>query len=126
MTTIIIISHSEDIANGTKALLNQMAQDVNVIAHGGVDGGIGTSFDDIQNIINNLDDDALCFYDLGSSEMNLDLAIEMYEGPHHVKKIDAPIVEGSFTAAVKLSVGGTIDEAIQEVGQTSFKENTFD
>lgn len=61
MTTIIIISHSEDIANGTKALLNQMAQDVNVVAHGGVDGGIGTSFDDIQNIINNLDDDALCF-----------------------------------------------------------------
>ena len=50
------------------------------LAHGGVDGGIGTSFDDIQNIINNLDDDALCFYDLGSSEMNLDLAIEMYEG----------------------------------------------
>ena len=48
MTTIIIISHSEDIANGTKALLNQMAQDVNVVAHGGVDGGIGTSFDDIQ------------------------------------------------------------------------------
>ena len=35
MTTIIIISHSEDIANGTKALLNQMAQDVNVVAHGG-------------------------------------------------------------------------------------------
>ena len=97
MTTIIIISHSEDIANGTKALLNQMAQDVNVVAHGGVDGGIGTSFDDIQNIINNLDDDALCFYDLGSSEMNLDLAIEMYEGSHHIKKIDAPIVEGSFT-----------------------------
>ena len=50
----------------------------------------------------------------------------MYEGPHHVKKIDAPIVEGSFTAAVKLSVGGTTDEAIQEVAQTSFKENTFD
>ena len=45
---------------------------------------------------------------------------------HHIKKIDAPIVEGSFTAAVKLSVGGTTDEAIKEVAQTSFKENTFD
>ena len=65
------------------------------------------------------------FYDLGSSEMNLDLAIEMYEGSHHIKKIDAPIVEGSFTL-VKLSVGGTTDEAVKEVAQTSFKENTFD
>ena len=126
MTSIIIISHSADIAKGTKSLLNQMAKDVNIIAYGGVYGGIGTSFDDIQNIINNLEDDALCFYDLGSSEMNIDLAIEMYDGPHHIKKIDAPIVEGSFTAAVKLSVGGTTDEAIQEVAQTSFKANAFD
>ena len=100
-------------------------KDVNVVAHGGVDGGIGTSFDDIQNIINNLDDDALCFYDLGSSEMNLDLAIEMYEGSHHIKKIDAPIVEGSFTASETLS-WRTTDEAVKEVAQTSFKENTFD
>ena len=46
--------------------------------------------------------------------MNLDLAIEMYEGSHHIKKIDAPIVEGSFTAAVKLSVGGTTDEAVKK------------
>ncbi|MDU4601823.1 MAG: PTS-dependent dihydroxyacetone kinase phosphotransferase subunit DhaM, partial [Staphylococcus warneri] len=30
MTTLVIISHSEQIANGTKALLQQMAPDVNV------------------------------------------------------------------------------------------------
>ena len=61
------------------------------------------------------------FYDLGSSEMNLDLAIEMYEGSHHIKKIDA-IVEGSFTAAVKLSVGGTTDEAIKKSLKLLLKE----
>ena len=53
------------------------------------------------------------FYDLGSSEMNLDLAIEMYEGSHHIKKIDAPIVEGSFTASETLSCG-TTDEAVKK------------
>ena len=41
MTTLVIISHSEQIANGTKALLQQMAPDVNVVANGGVNGDIG-------------------------------------------------------------------------------------
>ena len=31
--------------------------------------------------------------------MNLDLAIEMYTGDYRIEKVDAPIVEGSFTAA---------------------------
>lgn len=116
MTTIILISHSHDIALGTKKLIQQMAGDVDVIAKGGLkDGSIGTSFDDINNTLNDLNDDALCFYDIGSSEMNLDMAIEMYTGDYQIVKVDAPIVEGAFTAAVKLSVGGSLEDAIQEV-----------
>lgn len=64
-----------------------------------------------------LEDDALCF-DIGSSEMNVDMAIEMYEGNHRVLKVDAPIVEGSFIAAVKLSIGGSIDDALAEIKQS--------
>ncbi|TGV00142.1 PTS-dependent dihydroxyacetone kinase phosphotransferase subunit DhaM, partial [Mesorhizobium sp. M8A.F.Ca.ET.173.01.1.1] len=48
-------------------------------------------------------------------EMTLDLAIEMYDGKHRVEKIDAPIVEGTFTAAVNISVGNTVDEVINEL-----------
>ncbi|RIP36007.1 PTS-dependent dihydroxyacetone kinase phosphotransferase subunit DhaM [Staphylococcus gallinarum] len=117
MTSIIIVSHSEAIANGTKALLEQMARDVKVIAQGGTEGRIGTSYDHIQELINGLTNDAICFYDIGSAEMNLDLAIEMYTGDYRVEKVDAPIVEGSFTAAVKLSVGGNFDETLQEIKQ---------
>src|SRR5699024_12751246 len=66
--------------------------------------------DDIQTMVNQVDDDALCFYDIGSAEMNTDLAIEMYEGEHRLEKIDAPIVEGTFTAAVKVpsTIGASI------------------
>ncbi|WP_141038904.1 dihydroxyacetone kinase phosphoryl donor subunit DhaM, partial [Listeria monocytogenes] len=104
-----------------KQLLEQMVSDVNVLACGGTDDGyIGTSFNSIQNTINHLEDDALCFFDLGSAEMNLDMAIEMYEGSHQVVKVNAPLVEGSFTASVKLSTGGSIEEAIDEVYRTSF------
>ena len=71
------------------------------------------------------DDDALCFYDLGSSEMNIDLAIDMYKGKYHIYKVNAPIVEGSFTAAMSLSVGKTANEAIQEVNRSSFKSTAF-
>ncbi|PWZ99354.1 PTS-dependent dihydroxyacetone kinase phosphotransferase subunit DhaM [Staphylococcus pseudintermedius] len=112
MTQIVLVSHSDKIAEGTQELLAQMAQDVNVVAIGGIEGEIGTSFDDISAVLNDINDDAICFFDIGSSEMNLDMAIEMYTGTHRIEKVDAPIVEGSFIAAVALSTGQTIDEAI--------------
>ncbi len=119
MPKIILVSHSKEIANGTKSLLKQMAGDVDIIPIGGLpDGSIGTSFDIIQEALTKLDDDALCFYDIGSSEMNVDMAIEMYEGNHRVLKVDAPIVEGCFIAAVKLSIGGSIDDALAEIKQS--------
>ncbi|HHM2946205.1 TPA: dihydroxyacetone kinase phosphoryl donor subunit DhaM [Staphylococcus aureus] len=119
MPKIILVSHSKEIASGTKSLLKQMAGDVDIIPIGGLpDGSIGTSFDIIQEVLTKLEDDALCFYDIGSSEMNVDMAIEMYDGNHRVLKVDAPIVEGSFIEAVKLSIGGSIDDALAEIKQS--------
>ncbi|HDJ2942220.1 TPA: PTS-dependent dihydroxyacetone kinase phosphotransferase subunit DhaM [Staphylococcus aureus] len=119
MPKIILVSHSKEIASGTKSLLKQMAGDVDIIPIGGLpDGSIGTSFDIIQEVLTKLEDDALCFYDIGSSEMNVDMAIEMYDGNHRVLKVDVPIVEGSFIAAVKLSIGGSIDDALAEIKQS--------
>ncbi len=119
MPKIILVSHSKEIASGTKSLLKQMAGDVDIIPIGGLpDGSIGTSFDIIQEVLTKLEDDALCFYDIGSSEMNVDMAIEMYDGNHRVLNVDAPIVEGSFIAAVKLSIGGSIDDALAEIKQS--------
>ena len=117
MSAILLVSHSRDIAEGTRQLLKQMAGDVDVYAVGGVEDGkeIGTSFDAIQEQINNIDEDLICFYDLGSVEMNLDMALEMYEGNCERVKVEAPIVEGSFTAAVKLSTGASLNDALEEV-----------
>lgn len=117
MSAILLVSHSRGIAEGTRQLLKQMTGDVDVYAVGGVEDGkeIGTSFDAIQEQINNIDEDLVCFYDLGSAEMNIDMALEMYEGNYERVKVAAPIVEGSFTAAVKLSTGASLDEALEEV-----------
>lgn len=110
MAEILIISHSAEIAEGTKALISQMAGDTVIHASGGVDGGIGTNIDQITEMLDNVNDDTLCFYDIGSSKMNLEMAIEMYTGSHSVYLTEAPIVEGSFLAAVESSIGSTADQ----------------
>src|SRR5699024_8847680 len=116
MTQIIIVSHSKEIADGTKALVNQMVgENINITAQGGVHGEIGTSYDDMHTIVNQVDCVDICVYEIGWSERNTGLAIEMYEGEHRLEKIDAPSVEGTFTAAVNLSVGKTIDEGLDEL-----------
>ncbi|HCZ8469463.1 TPA: PTS-dependent dihydroxyacetone kinase phosphotransferase subunit DhaM [Staphylococcus aureus] len=116
----LIQAFAEAVESRGKVTLNEKTMyDVVARAAGGLpDGSIGTSFDIIQEVLTKLEDDALCFYDIGSSEMNVDMAIEMYEGNHRVLKVDAPIVEGSFIAAVKLSIGGSIDDALAEIKQS--------
>lgn len=115
MTSLVIVSHSEKIAEGTKELLGQMSPNIDVIAVGGADGEIGTSFDEISEVLNQLENDALCFFDIGSAEMNLDMAIEMYTGQHRIEKVTAPLVEGSFLASVSLSTNGDFDQAVEAV-----------
>lgn len=62
-----------------------------------------------------LEDDVLCFYDIGSLEMNVDMVIEMYDGNYCVLKVDVLIVEGSFIVVVKLLIGGLIDDVLVEI-----------
>lgn len=115
MTSIIVVSHSEEIAKGIKKLIHQMVEGVEVIAVGGSDGTIGTSFEPIQQAIEGVKDNALCFYDLGSAEMNLDMAIEMYSGEYRIEKVEAPIVEGSFLASVNISTGMSYEDVVASV-----------
>ncbi len=117
MADILIISHSSQIAEGTKSLVEQMARDVTIHASGGVDGGIGTNIDQISGMLEGIEDDTICFYDIGSSLMNLEMAVEMYDGPHTVHISNAPIVEGSFLAGVESSVGSSADDILEKLNE---------
>ncbi|WP_394876789.1 dihydroxyacetone kinase phosphoryl donor subunit DhaM [Mammaliicoccus lentus] len=124
MATIGIISHSKDIAQGVKDLLAQMSPDVTVIAKGGNnEGEIGTSIDTVNEIIDELTEDALLFYDIGSAEMNLEMAIDLYEGDYKLYKVDGPIVEGAFLASLSLSTGATLEEAISSIEREFSKKS---
>lgn len=115
MTEILIISHSSEIAEGTRSLVSQMAGDTVIHASGGVEGGIGTNIDQINDMLEKIEDDTICFYDIGSSRMNLEMAVEMYDGSHQLHISEAPIVEGSFLAAVENSVGASTEDVLEKL-----------
>jgi dihydroxyacetone kinase phosphotransfer subunit len=109
---VVIISHSEKIAEGLKDLVTQVIKDVPIEAAGGTDDGeIGTSLEKIQSAIEKVHSDkgVIVLFDLGSSVMNAELAIEL-TGLENVKIADAPLVEGSYVAVVESGMGKSLDE----------------
>ncbi|WP_026695512.1 dihydroxyacetone kinase phosphoryl donor subunit DhaM [Peribacillus kribbensis] len=120
---IVFISHSEKIAMGLKELVTQVIKDVPIEAAGGTeDGGIGTSLEKIQQAIEKVysDKGVIVLYDLGSSVMNAELAIEV-TGLEHVKIADAPLVEGGYVAAVESGMGKPLDEVLLAVEEVRMK-----
>jgi dihydroxyacetone kinase phosphotransfer subunit len=111
MVGIVIVSHSEKIAEGVVELARQMAADVPMAAAGGlVDGTIGTDFQKIYEAIEAVqsDDGVAILFDLGSAIMTTEMVLESFEGVT-IKMADAPLVEGAIAAAVTASMGMDLD-----------------
>lgn len=114
MVGIVIVSHSEKIAEGVVALCRQMAASVPMAAAGGLeDGSIGTDFQKIYNAVEAVqsDDGVAIFFDLGSAIMTTEMVLESFEGVT-VKMADAPLVEGAIAAAVTASMGMDLDTVL--------------
>lgn len=123
MVGIVIISHSQKVAEGVKEIALQMAEEVPIAVAGGIkDGSLGT---DIESIILAIEavyseDGVAILFDLGSSYMNAVMAIETLEENEqkNVKVMDAALVEGAIIASVESSAGKTlieIEAALQDV-----------
>ncbi len=116
---VVIVSHSEYIANGLKDLVNEMNDgSVSVIAAGGADGGrIGTSAIRIQNAIESLEDceHILIYADLGSSVLSAETAIDIVDEDlaEKVQIVDAPIVEGALAGVVQATISDDVEEVIR-------------
>ena len=116
---VVIVSHSEHIANGLKDLVNEMNDGtVPVIAAGGADGGrIGTSAIRIQNAIESLEDcdHILIYADLGSSVLSAETAIDIVDEDlaEKVQIVDAPIVEGALAGVVQATISDDVNEVIR-------------
>jgi dihydroxyacetone kinase phosphotransfer subunit len=110
MVGIVIVSHSQKVAEGTKELALQMAQEAPIAAAGGMtDGGIGTDVEKIARAIEAVqsEDGVVILVDLGSAIMSSEMAIEIAGG--NVKIVDGPIVEGAIVGAVESSIGSDLE-----------------
>lgn len=118
---ILIVSHVSAIAEGTKRLIEQVASSVPVTIAGGIEAdGVGTSIEIIQEAIEkNSANELLAFYDLGSAKMNLELCSELMDKQIHL--FNAPIVEGTYSAAALVEVGMSFEEISKQLNDMRIK-----
>ena len=126
MIGLVIVSHSEKLAEGVLELAAQMTQGkVAMEATGGIDdpdNPIGTDpmkvMMAIESVAMQAEDGVLVLMDLGSALMSAETALDFL--PDEVKEkvmlCSAPIVEGTMAAAVQASVGASLKEVSAEAG----------
>ncbi len=113
--SIVIVSHSVDVAKGTADMVRQMVgEEVSVAFCGGnADGGLGTDVARIMAAIESVytPKGVAVLVDLGGAETNSEMAIEMLADGKgaHVQICNAPIVEGAVMAATEAASGAPLD-----------------
>lgn len=105
---LVLVSHSATLATGLAELARQMAGDVEIVPAGGLpDGGIGTSYDLVEESVTGLRDgghEVLLLSDLGSATMTIEAVIDILDD-EKVAFADAPFVEAAVAAAVAAQGG---------------------
>ncbi|HEN2366857.1 TPA: PTS-dependent dihydroxyacetone kinase phosphotransferase subunit DhaM [Streptococcus agalactiae] len=119
---IIVVSHSKNIAQGVVDLISEVAKDVSITYVGGTeDGEIGTSFDQVQQIVEQNDKKTLlAFFDLGSAKMNLELVADFSEKNIIINSV--PLVEGAYTAAALLQAGADLDSIQSQLAELTINK----
>ncbi len=114
--SLVIVSHSPDVARGAADMVRQMVGDEVKVAYcgGNPEGGLGT---DVQKILDAIDEawsprGVAILVDLGGAETNSEMAIELLseERRQHVVLCNSPIVEGAIMAATEASGGASLAE----------------
>ena len=115
MIGMVVVAHSKKLADGVKEIIEQMVNgQILIAAAGGADERIGTDAILIRRKIDEVysEDGVLVFVDFGSSIISTKAAIALLPAEKRKKTIiaDAPLIEGSFAAAVDASVGKSLEE----------------
>lgn len=124
MVGIVVVSHSQALAEGVVRLAREMAGDELALEPaGGIEDDdpthpvLGTDADRVRGAIERAmsEDGVLVLMDLGSALMSAEFAVELLEDPPGPVKLSAaPLVEGAVAAAVAASGGATLDEVAAE------------
>jgi phosphoenolpyruvate---glycerone phosphotransferase subunit DhaM len=112
--SLVLVSHSRQLAEGVRELAAQMTQGkVKIAVAGGTaDGRLGTDATAILEAIEEVrgPDGVLVLVDLGSAVLSTQMAIEqLADGGGRVLLSNAPFVEGAVIAAVEASIDTDLD-----------------
>lgn len=116
MVGIVIVSHSQKLAEGVKELAEMMARDVQIATAGGLENGmLGTSYEKISRAVEDVCgwDGAVIVMDMGSAAMTSELVVETLKDDG-VRLVDCPLVEGAVLAAIAASRGAALDEVVKQ------------
>ncbi len=119
MVGIVVVSHSQRLAEGAVELATLMAEGAPVAAAGGLeDGSVGTSFEKITAAIESVysDDGVAVLMDMGSAVMTTEMVIESLDYDN-VIMLDGPVVEGAIVAALESSLGTPLDKLQEKVDE---------
>ncbi len=108
---LVLVSHSDMLANGVAELAAQMAPDVALVPVGGTEeGGLGTDYGSVVEALADADSGSgvVVLYDLGSAKMTAEMAVESADDPSRYAVVDAPLVEGAVAAAVSAQGGAAL------------------
>lgn len=118
MVGVVIVSHSDKVAEGIKEIALQMSPKAKIATAGGTcDGRLGTEAEKIFNAICQVysDDGVIILFDLGSAFMNAEMAIDFFskEMSEKIEIADGALIEGAITASVEAGMGRSRVEIIQ-------------
>lgn len=124
MVGVVIVSHSQPLAESIVEYTKMMAGEAKVAAAGGTDdGSFGTSFQKIYEAIDTVysEEGVVILMDMGSAVMTTEMVLEAY-GADNIVMVDCPIVEGAVVATINAQMEMSKDEiveALKEVSQTA-------
>ncbi|MBV9334599.1 MAG: PTS-dependent dihydroxyacetone kinase phosphotransferase subunit DhaM, partial [Solirubrobacterales bacterium] len=120
MVGIVVVSHSDTLAEGVVKLAREMGgADLTLEAAGGTEdaGVLGTDAERVRAAIERAMtvDGVLVLMDLGSALMSAEFAVELLtDPPGRVVLSEAPLVEGAVAAAAAASGGASLAEVAAE------------
>lgn len=111
MVGIVIVSHSEKLAEGVLDAVKIMADGCLIAAAGGADdGGYGTSYEKIRRAVESVysESGVVILVDMGSAVMTAEMVIEEL-GLANVELLDCPVAEGAIAASLSAICGDDLE-----------------
>ena len=128
MIGIVLVSHSEALANAAMELALQMVHGTQppIRIAAGAAGGFGTDATAIASAIDDLatTDGVLVITDLGSAILSASLALEIRASTHQVVISDGPFVEATTAAVVGAAAGSSLADITAEASNALSAKKT--